>query len=189
MIERNNNSKTSSPVITEYNIHHFSKHIAKIVEGPITGTYTFKEALSIAKENNLDLILIKSGYIENGNQFPAIVKILDYNKFLYLQKKQEKNKLKKQRALNQKIKEVKMHIGIGENDLNCKLSHIKKFIDEGDKVKCQIVLRGRENSSTELIKSFIEKLSEKILEIGEFSKNFERQKNQIFCYIVKGNPK
>jgi translation initiation factor IF-3 len=178
--------KIEKIIITDYNIHHYSKHFVKIVEGPITGTYSITKALEIAKENNLDLVLIKPGFFDQGKSIPGIVKILDYNKFIYIQKKQEKEILKKQKANIQKIKEVKFHIGIGENDFEYKINRIQEFVNEGDKVLCQIVLRGRENSSISLINSFVQKLKERIETIGSFSKNFERQGNKISGYIVKG---
>jgi len=99
------------------------------------------EALKIAFNQQKDLIVISE-----GNGIP-VVKIEEYNKFLYnLHKKQKESK--KNAAKNQ-IHEIKLSCEIADNDLNTKSRKAVEFLEDGDKVKCIIQLRGRQNMMPE----------------------------------------
>lgn len=142
-------------IINESNIYKLGRINVRISSSP---EYTTSEivkvdkALSIANSLGLDLIVV------NPNADPVIVKIIDYKKFLYNQKKQEKEQAKKNRANIQKLKEVKFHLNIGENDFNYKIKHIKEFIDENCKVRVQIFLRGREIEMKDQINDLVNKV-------------------------------
>lgn len=144
-------------VVTRSNIYEIGKFDVRISpsneynKSEITKGYN---AIEIAEENNLDLVVI------NPNIKPMIVKIMDYKKFVYNQKKQEKEQAKKNRANIQKIKEVKFHLGIGENDYNYKINHIKEFIKDNCRVKCQIFLRGREVEMKDLAMDLVNRIIE-----------------------------
>ena len=103
-------------------------------ENHMLGQMSKNRAIDIAHEKNLDLVEI------NSNSYPPIVKVCDYNKFLYDQKK----KAKLQRKNVQKLHTIQIHLGTDENDRNHKFKQIRKFLSEGDLVKFAIVLLGKE---------------------------------------------
>ena len=142
-------------VVTRSNVYQIGKEDVRIspsteyANSEITKGY---KALEIAENNGLDLVVV------NPNIKPMIVKIMDYKKFVYNQKKQEKEQAKKNRANAVKVKEVKFHLNIGENDFNYKINHIKEFIEDNCRVKVQIFLRGRENDMKEFIKELVDRI-------------------------------
>ena len=100
-----------------------------------------KEAFKIALSEGKDLIQIS----ETGDI--PIVRIEEYNKFLYnLQKKQKESK---KNAAKNVLHEIKLSCEIADNDLNTKSKKAHEFLSEGDKVKCVIQLKGRQNMTPE----------------------------------------
>lgn len=97
------------------------------------------EASQMAKSLEKDLILI------NESQDPPIVKIEDYNKFLYDLEKREKEK--KKNAIKTVVKEIQLSTEISDNDLNTKSRKAKEFLEQGNKVKCVILLKGRQKAT------------------------------------------
>lgn len=93
------------------------------------------EALKIAREQELDLVEI------SPNADPPVCKILDYKKFLYNQKKKQKELKAKQTKIS--IKEIRFGPNTDDHDFNFKLAHAKKFLEEGSKVKAFVFFKGR----------------------------------------------
>lgn len=93
------------------------------------------EALRIARSIGADLIEISS------NTQPPVCKIMDYNKFLYEQKKKEKELKAKQAKVE--IKEIRLTPQTDEHDYQFKLKHAKEFIEKGDRVKLSVFFKGR----------------------------------------------
>ena len=110
-------------------------------DGQLVGIVSTTKALSLAIEEDLDLVLVS----EDAN--PPVCKILNYGKYRYaLQKKKNESK-KKQKIIE--IKEVQLRPFIGENDLLIKCKAIQKFVLEGNRVKVVLRFRGRELSRTD----------------------------------------
>lgn len=99
------------------------------------------DAYKLAQSENKDLILI------NESQTPPIVRVEDYNKFLYNIDMAEKEKRKN--AIKNVVKEIQLSCDIADNDLNTKSRKGKEFLEYGDKVKCVIQLKGRQKGSPE----------------------------------------
>ena len=99
------------------------------------------EASQIARSEEKDLILI------NESQDPPIVRIEDYNKFIYDIERAEKEKKKNAKATQ--IKEIQLSTNIADNDLKTKARKGKEFLDEGDKVKIVLQMKGRERQNPE----------------------------------------
>jgi len=99
------------------------------------GIYSIQEALRLAEEEGLDLIEI------SASANPPVCKILDYQKFLYQQKK----RLKEQKAKSTKVvvKEIRFGPQTDDHDYNFKLKHAIGFLQEGSKVKAYVFFRGR----------------------------------------------
>ena len=100
-----------------------------------TGIYTISQALKIAEDLELDLVEI------SPNAEPPVCKVLDYQKFLYQQKK----RLKEQKAKSTKIvvKEIRFGPQTDDHDYNFKLKHAMEFLKEGSKVKAYVFFKGR----------------------------------------------
>lgn len=93
------------------------------------------DALKLAQEEDLDLVEI------SPNADPPVCKILDYKKFLYNQKKKQKELKAKQSKVV--VKEIRFGPNTDDHDFNFKLEHAKKFLKEGSKVKAFVFFRGR----------------------------------------------
>lgn len=145
-----------------------------------SGIFPLNILLNKSIELGLDLVII------NQKTTPVIGKIIDYQKFLYLQKKSEKEQLKKNKANAVKIKEVKFHLNIGKNDYDYKINHIKNFIDNGYKVKCQIFLRGRENEFKDLVDEMTKQIIESCCEFSQLTDKPSSQGNTINFSFIKG---
>ncbi len=97
--------------------------------------YDIKDALAMAREKELDLVEI------SPTARPPVCKIIDYNKFLYEQKKKQKEiKAKTSKVV---VKEIRLSPNIDEHDFNFKLKHAQKFLQDGAKVKVDVFFRGR----------------------------------------------
>lgn len=124
-------------------------------EGKKLGIMSSKEALTIAEEKNLDLVMV-------SNADTPVCKIMNYGKYKFEQAKKEKESRKKQKTVE--LKEVRITPGIEEHDFNFKVKNARKFIEGGSKVKITVKFRGRELNYTKLgeatLNKFIEELSD-----------------------------
>jgi translation initiation factor IF-3 len=105
-------------------------------EGTNYGIISTSEALKIADDLGLDLVLIAP----DGK--PPVAKIMDYGKFRYQQEKKKKEAKKNQKVIV--VKEIKLSVKIAENDVNYKVKHAREFLEEGNHVKFRVFLKGRE---------------------------------------------
>ena len=125
-------------------------------QGQKLGVMTPKEALEIAEEKNLDLVMV------SNNTDTPVCKIMNYGKYKFEQAKKEKESRKKQKTVE--IKEIRITPGIEEHDFNFKAKNAKKFIQDGNKVRITVKFRGRELNYTKLgeatLNKFIEELSD-----------------------------
>lgn len=107
-------------------------------EGENKGVVETRDALFSAKDLGLDLIVVS----DKSN--PPVCKILDFSKYKYELKKQKKDMLKKQRENRVELKEIQLRPVTDTHDLSVKVSKVREFIDNGDKVKIVVKFRGRE---------------------------------------------
>lgn len=113
------------------------------------------DALSLSIEQGLDLVEI------SPQANPPVVKILDYDKYRYQQEKQAQEAKKKVKKVT--IKGIRLSVRIGEHDLDFKSKRANEFIAEGNKVKVDVVMRGREQAHPELAFNLIKKFQEKLI--------------------------
>ena len=117
------------------------------------------DAAKLAQAEGKDLILI------NENQEPPIVRIEDYNKFIYdLEKAQ---KLKQKNTQKIELKEIQLSCDIAVNDLQTKARKAKEFLEEGHKVRCALRLKGRQKSMPERGKNVLERFFEILMDISQ----------------------
>jgi translation initiation factor IF-3 len=112
-----------------------AREIRLVSEGAEPQVMTVAEALRLAEEQELDLVEI------SPNAVPPVCKILDYRKFLYNQKKKQKELKAKQSKVV--LKEIRFGPNTDEHDFQFKLAHARKFLEEGSKVKAYVFFRGR----------------------------------------------
>lgn len=117
-----------------------------------------QEAQRIAISEEKDLILI------NENQNPPIVKIEEYNKFLYVLEKAEKEK--KKHANKSQLKEIQLSVNISDHDLETKSKKGREFLKDGDKVKVVISLKGRQKANPERGELVMLKFAQSVEEFG-----------------------
>ena len=108
-----------------------------------------EEALAMAREKEMDLVEISPG------AKPPVVKLLDYDKYRYQQEKAAQEARKKVKKVT--VKGVRLSVRIGDHDLNFKAKNTSEFIAEGNKVKVDVVMRGREQAHPELAFDLIKK--------------------------------
>ena len=133
-----------------------AKEVRLVGDNVEQGVYTIQEAIHMADEQGLDLIEI------SPNAVPPVCKILDYQKFLYQQKKRQKE----QKAKSTKIvvKEIRFGPQTDDHDFNFKLKHAKEFLQEGAKVRAYVFFKGRsilfKDQGADLLSRFIAELEE-----------------------------
>ncbi|MBQ0034036.1 MAG: translation initiation factor IF-3 [Bacteroidales bacterium] len=111
------------------------KEVRLVGDNVEQGIYTYQEAMRIADEQELDLVEI------SASANPPVCRILDYQKFLYQQKKKQKEA--KANSAKVVIKEIRFGPQTDEHDYNFKLKHAIEFLKEGSKVKAYVFFKGR----------------------------------------------
>ena len=106
------------------------------------GVVSTEEALRMAEEQGLDLLAVSEDTV------PPVCKIVDFGHFKYEQQKKEK--LSKKGSKNQSTKELKFSPKISDHDYQTRLSHGRKFLEKGHKIKMTIFFKGREFHHPEL---------------------------------------
>lgn len=110
--------------------------------GTQVGIVSAEDAIAMAEEKGLDLVKIAP------NAVPPVCRIMDFSKFCYNKKKQEKEAKKKQKVVE--VKEIRMSSNIDTNDFYTKVKSAQRFLQDGNHVKVSIQFRGRELSHIEI---------------------------------------
>ena len=126
--------------------------------GEQLGIVSRAEALKLAEDAGVDLVEI------SPNAEPPVAKIVDWGKYQY-QKMKEQQRNKKS-ARTSEIKQMRLGLKIGQNDLNIKLRKIRGFLSDGDKVKIQVVFRGREMAHPEIGRVLLDKILEDLSDVA-----------------------
>jgi translation initiation factor IF-3 len=127
-------------------------------DGQQLGIFNLPDALNLAKEKGLDLIMVTDKAV------PPICKIGDYGKYLYSLKKKERKNIAGSK--HGETKNIRLSFNISDNDMLTRVKAAEKFLNKGDKVNIELRLKGREkqlsNVGFEKIKKFIALLEEKV---------------------------
>ncbi len=144
-------------------------------EGKNLGTFPTKQAIELAKQEELDLIEI------SPNANPPVCKIIDIGKYKYeLQKKANKAK-KKQKVIN--LKEIKLRPVTETHDYNFKIKNAQRFLEKGDKVKFTVKFKGREMQHTDLGKDLMDKIIEETKDIAKIESKPKFEGRQMVMII------
>jgi translation initiation factor IF-3 len=128
-------------------------------DGEQLGIMAVEEALTAAENKGLDLVEVAP------NARPPVVRIMDYGKFKYEEARKARQARKKQHQIQ--IKEVKLRPGIEEHDMEFKLRHARRFLEEGNKVKATMMFRGRQMAHPEFGRKVLEEFSGALEEVGK----------------------
>lgn len=145
------------------------------------GIISRDEALEKAEEANLDLVLI------SPNAEPPVAKIMDFGKYRYELQKREKEAKKKQKVTE--VKEVRLSTFIEEHDIQVKAKTAGKFLQEGNKVKVSLRLRGRERDYANKAMEVMEKFAEGISDIATIEKKPSFEGRGLMMVLAPKNDK
>ena len=144
-------------------------------DGSQLGVITPKEAMAIASEKNLDLVLVSE------TAKPPVCKIMDYGKYKYERDKKLKEAKKKQH--NADVKEVKMRYKIEEHDYQVRVKNAQRFLKAGDKVKATVSFRGREIQHSNLAIDLLKRMAGDLEEFGEIQQKPKREGRNIMMML------
>ena len=128
-------------------------------DGGQLGVITPQEAIRVAEEQELDLVLV------SDKADPPVCRIMDYGKYKFEQEKKAREAKKKQHTAD--VKEVKMRYKIEEHDYQVRVSQAKRFLEAGDKVKATITFRGREIQHSDLAEDLLKKMAGDLQDFAE----------------------
>ncbi|OGF18545.1 translation initiation factor IF-3 [Candidatus Falkowbacteria bacterium RIFCSPLOWO2_12_FULL_45_10] len=148
--------------------------------GGMLGIMPVAKAIALAREQELDLVEVFP------KAQPPVAKITDYGRMRYQKEKQ----LQKQKAKQKKIevKDIRLSLRISPHDLDLRLQQAIKFLERGDKLKIEIILKGREKQlsgkGVEIIKNFVNKLKDANgLKVAE-EQGLTRQMNSFNMIVI-----
>ncbi len=139
------------------------------------GVFDLRDALKLADELELDLVEI------SPKAEPPVCKIIDYSKFLYQQKKKQKEI--KAKTVKVVIKEIRFGPNTDEHDFNFKLKHAEKFLKEGAKVKAFVFFKGRSILFKEQGEILLLKLATALEELGNVEQLPRLEGKRMTMYI------
>jgi translation initiation factor IF-3 len=116
------------------------------------------DALNAAREAGLDLVEVSQATT------PPVVKIVDWGKYQYQKMKEQQRNRKS--ASHSEIKQMRIGLKIGSGDLDIKLRKIRKFLTNGDKVKIQVIFRGREMAHPEIGRELLDRVLESLTDVA-----------------------
>jgi translation initiation factor IF-3 len=145
-------------------------------DGVNRGELPIREALAIAQEAGLDLVEVAP----NAN--PPVCKILDYGKFKYESQKKAAEARKKQRTIE--VKEIKMRPMIDDHDYDVKMRSIRRFFEEGDKVKVTLRFRGREMAHQELGLRLLDRVRSELAELSKVEQEPKLEGRQMVMVLA-----
>ncbi len=135
-----------------------------------------RDALRLAEQKGLDLVEI------SPNAEPPVCRLIDYSKFLYQQKKKQKELKAKQ--VKVEIKEIRFGPQTDEHDYNFKLKHAKEFLMEGDKVKAHVFFRGRSILFKEQGEVLLLRFANDLEEVGKVESMPKLEGKRMIIYIA-----
>ena len=144
--------------------------------GEMLGVMSPREAMRLAEEADLDLVKI------SPNAVPPVCKIMDYGKFKFEQAKKEKENRRNQKVVE--IKEVQLSMTIDVGDLNVKAKQATRFLNDGNKVKVSIRLRGRQMAHANLGRDVMNNFFEGLKEIAVIEKPINMEGRNIIMILA-----
>lgn len=145
-------------------------------DGEMFGVMPTREAQAKADDLGLDLVEMAS------TADPPVCKILDYGKFKYVDQKRKAEARKKQKTID--VKEIKMRPGIDQHDYDVKMRSMRRFIDDGDKVKVTLRFRGRELAHQELGVRVLNRVKDDLDEVAKVEQMPKMEGRQMVMVVA-----
>ena len=149
--------------------------------GEQLGIMSSAQALHMAEAQNLDLVKIAP------MAKPPVVKIMDFGKFRFEQSRREKEARKTQRMVE--LKAIEISVGIAKHDLDFKVGHAVRFLEQGHKVKVFIKLRGRQMAHANLASDRMKEFAELCQEVSTVERNPRLEGRQMMMFLAPIAPK
>lgn len=149
--------------------------------GDQIGVKTKQEALEMAANANLDLVMVAP------NAKPPVCRIMDYGKFKFEQQKKEREARKNQKIIT--TKEVRLSPTIETHDFNTKLRNARKFLEKGDKVKAAIRFRGRAITHSQIGRDVLMRLAKECEDISTIESAPKMEGRSMFLILAPKSEK
>ncbi|WP_080146135.1 translation initiation factor IF-3 [Marinilactibacillus piezotolerans] len=150
-------------------------------DGEQIGVVQRNEAMRLAEDANLDLVLVAP------NAKPPVARVMDYGKYRYELQKKEREARKNQKIVN--VKEIRLSPTIDDHDFNTKLRNARKFLDKGDKVKVSIRFRGRAITHKEIGREVLERMAEETSDISQVESKAKMDGRSMFLMLAPKSEK
>jgi len=144
-------------------------------DGSQLGVITRERALEVARERELDLVLVS----EKAD--PPVCRVMDYGKYKFEQEKKAKEAKKKSHQTE--VKEVKMRYKIDSHDYQVRIGQATRFLKAGDKVKCTVIFRGREIQHTALAETLLLRIAKDLEENAEIQQPPKREGRNMIMFL------
>lgn len=144
--------------------------------GEQLGVKTKEEAIHIAREHDLDVVLVAP----NGR--PPVAKIMDYGKYRFDLEKKNKDSKKNQKTVS--VKEIRLSPSIDQNDFRTKLNNARKFLTKGNKVKASIRFKGRAITHSEIGRKVLENFIEQTKDIATVESHPKMDGRSMFLMLA-----
>lgn len=166
----------------EYRVNNRIKaRVVQVIDeiGARVGEMDIDKALALAAERGFDLVEV------SPKAEPPVAKLIDYNKFKYEEQKEARKAQSKQKKVD--IKGIRLTFRMGKHDVDLRLNQAKKFLAEGQKVRIEMMLKGRERRHTDLAKENIQEFINNIkaTEDIKVEQNLDQQGNKLNITIAK----
>ena len=135
-----------------------------------------RKALDMARQNGVDLVEI------SHNAQPTVCRLIDYSKFLYQQKKHQKEM--KQKQVKVEVKEIRFGPQTDEHDYQFKLKHAREFLNEGNKVRAYVFFRGRSILFKEQGEVLLLRFANDLEEFGKVEQMPKLEGKKMFLYLA-----
>ena len=143
--------------------------------GDQLGVKSKREALQIAEQENLDLVLVAP------KAKPPVAKVMDYGKYRFELQKKQREARKKQKTVN--VKEVRLSPTIDTNDFNTKMKNARKFLAKGDKVKVSIRFRGRAITHKDIGREVLSRFAEETKDVASVESKAKMDGRSMFLIL------
>ncbi len=138
--------------------------------GGQVGIVPIDQAIFMARSKELDLVEV------SPDSTPPVCRIMDYGKFRYQQKK----KSHQSRSHTVQLKEIRLHLKTGANDIAIKATHAREFLEKRHKILVNMVFRGREESRAELGRQILAAFAESLADIGKLESEAKKEGRRLW---------
>ena len=144
--------------------------------GDQLGVKTKQEALKMAEDANLDLVLVAP------KAKPPVAKIMDYGKYRFELQKKQREARKKQKVVT--VKEIRLSPSIDTNDFNTKMKNARKFLSKGDKVKVSIRFKGRAITHKDIGRDVLNRFAEATEDVATVESKAKMDGRSMFLMLA-----